>query len=226
MQQRNRFALYRGLLWLLLFVFWTALVQSIDVRPIGPENSSVGLAQLNASFHQLTGVHMNLCLLTDWLSLIPAFIMLLFALVGLIQWVSRRHILKVDSDILLLGMLFLAVFAVYLLFEKFPVNHRPVLIDGFLEASYPSSTTLLILTVMPASVLQVRRRVSSAPLRTALIALIASIAFFTASMVLLRLLSGVHWLADVIGGALISAALTELYTFSVSALVLPTNCKR
>ena len=223
MQQRNRFALYHGLLWLLLFVFWTALVQSIDVRPIGPENSSVGLAQLNASFHQLTGVHMNLCLLTDWLSLIPAFIMLLFALVGLIQWVNRRHILKVDSDILLLGMLFLAVFAVYLLSEEFPVNYRPVLIDGFLEASYPSSTTLLILTVMPASILQVRRRVSSAPLRTALI---ASIASFTASMVLLRLLSGVHWLTDVIGGALISAALTELYTFSVSALVLPTNCKQ
>jgi len=223
MQQRNRFALYHGLLWLLLFVFWTALVQSIDVRPIGPENSSVGLAQLNASFHQLTGVHMNLCLLTDWLSLIPAFIMLLFALVGLIQWVNRRHILKLDSDILLLGMLFLAVFAVYLLFEEFPVNYRPVLIDGFLEASYPSSTTLLILTVMPASILQVRRRVSSAPLRTALI---ASIASFTASMVLLRLLSGVHWLTDVIGGALISAALTELYTFSVSALVLPTNCKQ
>ena len=223
MQQRNRFALYHGLLWLLLFVFWTALVQSIDVRPIGPENSSVGLAQLNASFHQLTGVHMNLYLLTDWLSLIPAFIMLLFALVGLIQWVNRRHILKVDSDILLLGMLFLAVFAVYLLFEEFPVNYRPVLIDGFLEASYPSSTTLLILTVMPASILQVRRRVSSAPLRTALI---ASIASFTASMVLLRLLSGVHWLTDVIGGALISAALTELYTFSVSALVRPTNCKR
>lgn len=220
MKRRNRLSLCHSLLFLLLFALWTALIQSVDFQPVGPENSSVGFARLNASFHQLTGVHMNLYFLTDWLSLIPVLLMLIFAGIGLKQWIVRRHILKVDSDILLLGAFFLTILTAYLLFEEFPVNFRPVLIDGFLEASYPSSTTLLVLTVMPASALQARLRIKSAPLRTVLI---ASICLFAAGMVLLRTLSGVHWLTDIIGGVLLSAALTELYSFSVSVLSKPTD---
>lgn len=40
-----------------------------------------------------------------------------------------------------------------------PVNYRPVLIEGRLEASYPSSTTLLVVSVMPTLMFQAYRRV-------------------------------------------------------------------
>ena len=215
MKRRNHFHLYRRLLWILLFIIWTAAVRSVDCQPIGPENSTVGFSALNSSFHKLTGLHMGLYLLTDWLSLIPVFVMMFFAGIGLRQWFGRKHILKVDPDILLLGLFFLTVFAAYLLFEVHPVNYRPVLINGFLETSYPSSTTLLVLTVMSASIQQIRRRIKRLPLRKLLI---ISATAFSAIMVLLRTISGVHWLTDIIGGILLSAALMDLYALSLSIL--------
>jgi len=218
--KKNRFTLYRSLAWIALFVLWTAAIQMLDVHPVGPNGSTVGFAALNSAFHRLTGVHINLYLLTDWLSLIPVFIMMAFALLGLIQWIRRGHILKADADILLLGAFYLAVFGAYLFFEEFPVNHRPVLIDGVLEASYPSSTTLLVLTVMFSTVMQLRRRMRRSPLKNGLIAISM---IFAALMMLGRLFSGVHWLTDIIGGGLLSAALTDLYAFSASILTASTK---
>lgn len=212
--KKNRIPLCRSLTWPALFVLWTAAIQTLDMQPIGPNGSPVGFAALNAAFHRLTGIHMNLYLLTDWLSLIPVFIMMAFALLGLSQWIRRRNILKVDTDILLLGAFYLAVFGAYLFFEELPINHRPVLIDGFIEASYPSSTTLLVLTVMSSAVIQIRRHMHRSPLKNALIAFSM---IFAALMVLGRLISGVHWLTDIIGGCLLSAALIDGYVFSVAA---------
>jgi undecaprenyl-diphosphatase len=158
---------------------------------------------------------MNLYLLTDWLSLIPVFIMLCFAVIGLMQWIRRRHILKADADLLLLGVFYIVVLGAYLLFEQFPVNYRPVLIDGILEASYPSSTTLLILTCMPTAVMQVFRRIGNSTVRKLLGCFMTVFAFL---MVLGRLMSGVHWLTDIIGGILLSISLVEMYFFAVYAL--------
>jgi len=215
MNAKRHLPLYRSILWFVSFLLWTAALNLIDVQPIGPNASSVGFASFNAAFHRLTGVHMFLYYLTDWLSLIPVFIMMLFACIGLLQLIRRRNPLKVDPDILLLALYYLIIFGFYLLFEEFPVNHRPILIDGFLEASYPSSTTLLMLTVMSAAIIQIRLRVRSLPLRKTLLSVTV---IFTALMVLGRTISGVHWATDIIGGILLSASLTEAYIFSAAAL--------
>ena len=220
--KKSLFHLCWGLSCFSLFAAWTAAVQHLDVQQIGPNHSAVGFARLNVAFHRLTGVHMDLYIVTDWLSLIPVFIMTGFALTGLIQWLKRRSILKVDADILLLGAFYLAVFAAYLFFEKFPLNFRPVLIDGCLEASYPSSTTLLVLTVMTSAILQIRRRMRRGSLRKTLTAFIM---VFTISMVSARLLAGVHWLTDIVGGILLSAALTEAYSFFLIVLTKHTKPK-
>lgn len=52
------------------FAVWTAAVKCVDVQAIGPNGSSVGLAAINAAIHELTGVHMALYTVTDWLGLI------------------------------------------------------------------------------------------------------------------------------------------------------------
>ena len=201
-------SLYIALLLLAAFTLWTAAVCLIDVKPVGPMASSVGFAALNSGFHDLTGVHMALYHITDWLSLVPVGFCLGFALLGLIQWITRKHLLKVDFSILVLGGFYLAVMAVYVLFEKVIINHRPVLIDGALEASYPSSTTMLVLCVLPTAILQLRQRIRNRPVRRFVC---VSMAFFTLFMFAGRLLSGVHWLTDIIGGALVSAGLVTLY---------------
>lgn len=190
------------------FALWTAAVRLIDVQPIGPQQSSIGFASLNRFVHDLTGVHMSLYVVTDWLGLVPVAVGMGFALLGLLQWIRRRSIRKVDSSLLALGGFYIAVLAAYVLFEKFVVNYRPVLIDGFLEASYPSSTTLLVLCAMPTATMQLSARIRRPALRRCIRFAIAA---FIAFMVVGRLVSGVHWLTDIIGGILLSAGLVSLY---------------
>ena len=180
----------------------------MDVQPIGPLGSSVGFAAINCRFHEFTGVHLSLYNLTDWLSIIPIGFVAGFALLGLKQWIARKHLLWVDRSILVLGGFYVAVAAAYSLFELFPVNYRPLLIEGRLEASYPSSTTMLVLCIMPTAAMQLYRRIQNRRLRCGIL---SAIAVFTVFMVIGRLLSGVHWLSDIIGGALLSAAFVMAY---------------
>lgn len=204
--KKQNFCIAWGLL--AAFVLWTAVVSLVDVQAIGPRGSSVGLAALNGFFHNLTGVHLSLYLLTDWLSLVPLGIVLGFGALGLVQWVKRKSIWKVDRSILVLGGFYLVVLAAFVFFEVYAVNYRPILIEGVLEVSYPSSTTMLVMTVMSTAALQLKSRIQNPALRRSVV--IAIIAF-TAFMVMGRLVSGVHWVSDIIGGGLLSAGLVMLY---------------
>ena len=199
---------YTGIGLLAAFMLWTGAIRTVDVQAIGPHGSTVGFAALNRFFHELTGVHMTLYTITDWLGLVPLGFVMGFGLLGLSQWVRRRSLRKVDFSILVLGMFYLTVMAVYLFFEMAALNYRPVLIGGILEASYPSSTTLLVLCVMPTAIMQLRGRIRTPFFKRSVSFVLA---VFTVSMVLGRLVSGVHWLTDIIGGALLSAGLVMIY---------------
>lgn len=190
------------------FALWTLAVKTVDVQSIGPGGSVVGFATINGWFHSLTGVHMTLYTITDWLGLVPVAFGFGFAILGLVQWIRRRSICLVDRSILVLGIFYIVTLAVYLLFEEWVINYRPVLIQGFLEASYPSSTTLLVLCVMPTARLQLRCRVQNLILRRIVCVAITGFVVF---MVVGRLLSGVHWLTDILGGILLASGLVMLY---------------
>lgn len=192
----------------LSFILWTLAISFIDLAAIGPNGSSVGFATLNGWFHSVTGVHMTLYHITDWAGLVPVAVGFGFAILGLVQWIKRKSFLKVDFNILILGGFYLIVLAFYLLFEEFAVNYRPILINGYLEASYPSSTTLLVLCVMPTAILQFNARIKNSLLKRIVSVTIIS---FTVFMVVGRLISGVHWLTDIIGGILLSGSLVSLY---------------
>lgn len=200
---------YSAVAMLTAFVLWTAVVSCVDVQPIGPQGSVVGLAAVNGLFHEMTGVHMSLYILTDWLSLIPLGLIMGFALLGLMQWIGRKKLRRVDDSLFVLGGFYFAVMAVYVFFEHVVINYRPVLIEGVIEASYPSSTTMLVMCVMPTAVMQLRERMGDSVLRRGICAAMTG---FTVFMVTVRLLSGVHWLSDIIGGGLLSAALVTTYS--------------
>ena len=190
------------------FALWTIAISLIDVQPIGPRGSSVGFATLNSMVHRLTGVHMQLYTITDWLGLVPVAFGFGFSALGLVQWIKRKSILKVDGSILILGAFYIVTLTAYLFFESYVVIYRPVLIEGYLEASYPSSTTLLVLCVMPTAMMQLRDRIKQPMFRKCVsIAITAFVVF----IVIGRLISGVHWLTDIIGGTLLSAGLVAMY---------------
>lgn len=216
--EKNKKTLLAGLFMTALFIVWTAMLRSADVQPVGLNETDIGFASLNVWFHKLTGEHMWLYTITDWLGLVPIFICLIFAGIGLVQLVLRRSLLKVDKNIILLGVYYTAVIFAYLIFEMIPLNYRPVLIEGRMEASYPSSTTLLVLSVMPTLCFQANRRVKGIRLKY----IINTFAvLFTMFMVAGRTISGVHWLTDIIGSVLLSSGMFLFYMFSAQTADAP-----
>ena len=175
MKKSEKKNLLIGSIFLAMFAVWTALIQSVDVQPLGQNGTSIGFATFNCWFHHFTGVNMAIYTITDWMGLVPVVICLIFAGIGLVQLIKRRSLFRVDADIMILGVYFVIVFLAYAIFEMIPINYRPILIEGIMEASYPSSTTLLVLSVMPVLIEQIQRRLSGIGVKR--IITIAAIAF-------------------------------------------------
>lgn len=208
MKRNGKKLLALGIVLILVFAIWTVLIQTADVKPVGQNGTNIGFAAINTKFFALTGVHMTIYTLTDWLGLVPIVVCVIFGTVGFIQMIKRKSLLKVDCDIILLGVYYIVVILGYLLFEAIPVNYRPILIDGRMEASYPSSTTLLVLSVMPTLAFEVKRRLKN----TAAVKVIVGMTIaFSAFMVIGRLISGVHWFTDILGGVFLSGGLFCIY---------------
>lgn len=201
-------------IFIVLFMLWTLAVCFFDVGAISPDRSKVGFATINKAVHDFTWVNFSLYILTDWLSIVPICFVAGFGFLGFAQSLKRKSLLKVDRDILLLGVFYSVVLTVFLFFEKLVVNYRPILINGVAEASYPSSTTMLVICVMSSAAIQFNRRIKKRALRLFINLVIV---IFTIFMVVCRLLSGVHWFSDIIGGALISTGLVSGYYCSICA---------
>ncbi len=213
MKKKNKKKLVLGASLVVAFVLWTVFVRFVDVQAIGPEGSSVGFATLNGFVHELTGVNWLLYIVTDWLGIVPIAVALGFAILGLVQLIKRKSLWKVDHSILALGVFYIVVMVAYIFFEVVVINYRPTLIDGYLEASYPSSTTMLVMCVMPTAAMQLNVRIKNTVLRRCAVITIVA---FTAFMVIGRLVSGVHWITDIIGGALLSAGLVTIHNVVIS----------
>ena len=220
MKEKGKRLLIIGSMFVIVFTVWTILIKTIDVRQVGVNGTTTGFSTINTWFHKLTGVHMSLYVITDWLGLIPIFVCMVFGFIGLIQLIKRRSLFKVDIDIIFLGIYYIVVIFGYLIFEMIPINYRPILIQGIMEASYPSSTTLLVLCVMPTLIEQGSRRIKNVIVNKSINVFAIS---FSAFMVLGRLVSGVHWLTDIIGSIMLSVGLFSIYRATVLLSLLNEN---
>ena len=158
---------------------------------------------------------MVLFVVTDWLGLVPIAICLIFGVVGFIELIRRKSLFKVDRDIILLGIYYAVVIFLYLLFEMVVINYRPILIDGHMESSYPSSTTLLVLSVMPTLSFEADKRFKNKWIKRIINLSAVSFSLF---MAIGRLVSGVHWISDIIGSIILSGGLFTMYLFSLSCI--------
>ena len=187
----------------IIAIAYTFLVKKIDVKAIGPEGTKVGFAKINGAFSNLIGSHMSVYKITEILGLVVIVIVLIYGLIGLLQLIKRKSLLKVDREIILLGVLYLLMAIVYVAFEKFVINYRPILIDGKLEASYPSSHTILAICICISSLIVSRNYLSDKWLKvTNIITILLLLGVFAG-----RVVSGVHWLSDIVGGVIISLTL-------------------
>ena len=186
-----------------LAVVFTIFVKVVDVKPIGVNESSIGVASVNQVIFKTIGVNMIWYHITDWLGLVPIFIAMIYAFIGFIQLIKRRSIFKVDKELIILGVFYIVVIILYVFFENFIVNYRPILMNGFLEASYPSSHTLMTICLCGSSII-VNRKLFNNKIAKFVNVLSLVVVLIT---VIGRLLSGVHWFTDIIGGIFIGGAL-------------------
>ena len=193
----------------LAFALFTLFVARFDLRPIGPEGTSVGFAAVNQLIFQWLGTQRLWYGVTQWIGVAALLVAGSFGAAGLCQLVRRKSIKKVDRRILTLGAVYALAVAFYLLFEVVVINCRPVMVDGELEASYPSSHVLLVVCVMATAARQVRARW---PERRRLCWWADKAALLLGALTAWgRLASGVHWFTDIVGGVLLAAALTALH---------------
>ena len=194
------------ILLVLLSIIYTLLVKYVDTSTIGPNGSVVGFSSLNSFVFNLTGNNMTLYKITEILGIIPILIALMYAVIGLIQVIDRKS-LKVDKELIALGILYIIVILIYVFFEKCIINYRPVIIDGVLEASYPSSHTLLSICICGSALLINKYLFNNKKIYkySNIISIISMVL-----IVLGRLLSGVHWASDIIGSIIISITLLKI----------------
>ena len=182
---------------------YTFVVKTVNVKAIGPNKSVVGLSKINSWFSNLVSSNMTIYKITEILGLAVLLIVGIYGLLGLIQLIKRKSLFKVDREIILLGVLYVLMAVVYVFFEKFIINYRPVLIDGELEASYPSSHTILAICICISSLIVSKNYLSDNYLKISNIVTV----LLLLGVFLGRIISGVHWISDIIGGIIISATL-------------------
>ncbi len=192
----------------LMFAVFTVLVMRFDVMPIGPEESSVGFATANAFLLKKISVNLMWYELTNWLGFVAILTAICFGIIGLVQLYRRRSLFEVDIDILALGVLYFIIVAAYALFELYIVNYRPILLHGSLEASFPSSHIMIVLSVLGTAIIQFQKRINNYLSRKILEFIAGGIIILT---VVGRLISGVHWFTDIVAGLLLGATLIMFY---------------
>ena len=214
MKKRRKEILLCGGLFAIAIIY-TLLVKYIDVQAIGPNDSLVGFATINNFMFNLTGVNMVWNSITDWLGFVPLIIAFIYAMIGLVQMIKRKNILKVDKEILGLGVFYIIVIGLYIFFETYVINYRPILMDGILEASYPSSHTLLSVCICGSSLM-----INKYLFKNKNFFKVENIISILSILVIVigRFISGVHWFTDIIGAILISIALLKAFYIYVKSI--------
>ncbi len=193
---------------LIAFVLFTISLCFIDVQPVGPQSTLVGYATVNLAVHQFIGIHHIWYTVTDWLGLVAILTAGIFALTGLYQLIRRKSLFLVDRQILILGAMYLIIIGSYLFFEKVIINYRPVILSSSLEASYPSSHTMIVTSVLGTTIILLHQYFSAGFVRSFLTLLCGTVICVTIAG---RLIAGVHWCTDILGGILLSLSIISIY---------------
>ena len=188
-------------------IVFTILVKSVDVQNVGVNGTAIGFSSINKEIFETIGQNSMFYKISEILGYFALALVGCYALIGLYQLIKRKSLLKVDKEIIALGCFYVLVLGLYFLFDKLCINYRPVLENGKLEASFPSSHTMLAICVCISAV-WINKKLFKSDMTKIFNALLLTVVVCT---VFARLLAGVHWFTDIVGGIIISSALLMVF---------------
>ncbi len=198
---------------LIIVILYILLIKFVDVQAIGPQNTKVGCATINHFFQNILPYNDIFYKISKYFGYLSFLLIFFYASIGLYQLIKYKSIEKVDKKIIMLGFFYIIVLITYFFFEKVSLNYRPVILDEGLEASFPSSHTMLAICVCLSSIIMNKHiKFKQTPRKIFNIAILVLMAI----IVLSRFLSGVHWFTDIIGGILISLFLVYILYISIN----------
>ncbi len=216
-----------SLIFTALSVLLVFLIKNIDVAPVGSFGSVVGLSSVNRFFYELFGFNMFWYKITNAPGIaIDVFVALVFFVIGVREWVERKSIFKVDKNLIVLGGIYFVTFLMYVIFEKYAVNYRPIILPGEngLEPSFPSTHTMLALVIVGTAIMESGRLIKNKNMQRIVKTLLYAVICVT---VIGRMISGVHWFTDILGGLFIGAALLSFYCVLVGIIeVKNVSCEK
>lgn len=207
-KDRVRLPLIFGAALMLVFILFTVLVKTIDLSYVPPKGTPIGFSSLNCAVFEALGTNDVAYYISEALGLFVLVIPFVFAVSALVQWIKRKSLFRIDRDLWVLFAAYALTLAFYCFFEIVVINYRPIRIDGVTEASYPSSHTLLAIVIAGISFLQIRQRIKKAQIR---IPLLCAVTLLMIAIPVLRLLSGVHWVTDIVAAILLGSSIIFLY---------------
>jgi undecaprenyl-diphosphatase len=212
MKNSRRKCVTISIILLVIAVIYTVLVKYVDVKAIGPQGSEVGFSILNKFVHGLLPFNETFYKISKYAGLLPFGFVAAYGLHGFINLIKNKGFKKMDKKYIILGLFYIIFVAMYLFFEKIPINYRPVLVKGALEASYPSTHTLLAICLCGSSLI-----VSKFLIKNELLRKLADCAAWCLMVVIViaRMISGVHWLSDILGGIIISLTFLSFLKLSL-----------
>ena len=192
----------------LLFILLIVLLKTVDVQIVGATRSQIGLGTLNKTVFETIGTSKFWYNLTEVFGYFAILVALAFGGLGFYQLIKRKSLVKVDKNLYAMLGLYVIVAITYIFFEKVIINFRPV-VNQELEASFPSSHTLLVLCFLGAGIIE-----SDYLFKDKTINLTVKIIAFVIMLLTVvgRLLAGVHWFTDILGSMFISASFIALYS--------------
>lgn len=193
-----------------LFLLLIVLLKTVNVENCGPENTAIGFAAINTGINEFFGENLIWYKITEVFGVLALLVAAFFAFIGAAQLVLRKSLAKVDKEIIAVGGLYAIVIVLYVFFEKVIINYRPMIMDAAEgpEASFPSSHTMLICVIMGSTIIMVKEYVEKISI---LRGIQIGCAVIMITTVIGRLVCGVHWFTDILGGVLISVALVFLF---------------
>ncbi len=186
------------------FAILAAVLLAVDVQTAA-NGGKIGLGTINLAFGAAVGFSDGWYEVSEILGYLTIAVAGANAVVAVVALIRSKSLKGVRDEYIASCVLYVVVVVAYVVFDAFAINYRPTsLAGGELEPSFPSSHVLLALTVHGAEIVILARLVKAERIKIALIAVEGA---FALTIVVARTLSGVHWLTDIIGAAILSAAI-------------------